>query len=175
MTADGRLPLAERRNYKHVGDALARIVKEEGVATLWTGAVPTIVRAGVANVAQLVTYKQSKEYIMRRELLKEGIGCHFAASLVSGFTYAFTTTPLDMAKTRIQTMKTVNGKPEYSGMIDVWTKTIKKEGMTAMWKGFGPYYLRIAPNTVLLFIFTEKINQMYRKYVMQDESTGGGF
>jgi hypothetical protein len=37
MTADGRLPEADRRNYKHVGDALVRMVREEGLVTLWRG------------------------------------------------------------------------------------------------------------------------------------------
>lgn len=58
MTSDGRLPLAERRNYKSVVDALARIVKEEGVATLWRGAIPTMGRAMVVNAAQLASYSQ---------------------------------------------------------------------------------------------------------------------
>lgn len=58
MTSDGRLPLAERRNYKSVVDALVRIVKEEGVATLWRGAIPTMGRAAVVNGAQLASYSQ---------------------------------------------------------------------------------------------------------------------
>lgn len=36
MTADGRLPVEQRRNYKHVVDALFRIVREEGITTLWS-------------------------------------------------------------------------------------------------------------------------------------------
>ena len=35
MTSDGRLPVDQRRNYKHVFDALYRITKEEGVLALW--------------------------------------------------------------------------------------------------------------------------------------------
>ena len=35
MTADGKLPPAERRGYKNVFNALTRIAKEEGVLTLW--------------------------------------------------------------------------------------------------------------------------------------------
>ena len=44
MTADGRLPAAERRNYRHVGDAIVRMTREEGITTLWRGAVPTMAR-----------------------------------------------------------------------------------------------------------------------------------
>lgn len=41
MQADARLPPAERLGYKHVGDALLRIGREEGLATYWRGATPT--------------------------------------------------------------------------------------------------------------------------------------
>ena len=64
MTADGRLPPAERRNYKHVGDALVRIAREEGILTLWRGAVPTMARAMVVNAAQLASYSQAKQSLM---------------------------------------------------------------------------------------------------------------
>ena len=64
MTSDGRLPAAERRNYKHVGDALVRMVREEGILTLWRGAVPTMARAMVVNAAQLASYSQAKQSLM---------------------------------------------------------------------------------------------------------------
>lgn len=35
MTSDGRLPPEKRFGYKHAGDALVRIVKDEGLFTLW--------------------------------------------------------------------------------------------------------------------------------------------
>lgn len=35
MTSDGRLPPAERRNYKSVFDAVGRISREEGILALW--------------------------------------------------------------------------------------------------------------------------------------------
>lgn len=64
MTADGRLPSAERRNYKNVFDSLFRIVKEEGALTLWRGAVPTMGRAMVVNGAQLASYSQAKQFLL---------------------------------------------------------------------------------------------------------------
>lgn len=58
MTADGRLPKAERRNYKGVFDALSRIIREEGPTTLFRGVVPTIGRSMVLNGVQLASYSQ---------------------------------------------------------------------------------------------------------------------
>ena len=58
MQADTTLPLDQRRNYKGVGDALARIVKEEGAGGLFTGAGPTVVRAMALNMGMLASNDQ---------------------------------------------------------------------------------------------------------------------
>jgi len=62
MTADGRLPLAERRNYSGVFNALARMTREEGILTLWRGVIPTMGRAMVVNMAQLASYSQVNNF-----------------------------------------------------------------------------------------------------------------
>lgn len=56
MQADARLPIAEQLGYKHVGDALARIVKEEGLLTYWRGATPTGARVRFRN-SQYLTHQ----------------------------------------------------------------------------------------------------------------------
>ena len=57
------LPAAERRNYKHFVDALFRIIKEEGVLTLWRGSSPTVARAVLMNLGMLSTFDEAKERI----------------------------------------------------------------------------------------------------------------
>jgi hypothetical protein len=42
MQSDGLKPLAERKNYKSVIDALTSIVKSETAVALWAGAAPTV-------------------------------------------------------------------------------------------------------------------------------------
>ncbi len=70
--------------------------------------------------------------------LQDNIPTHFLASTISGFLATAVSTPVDITKTRIQTMKVVNGVPEYSGVMDVVTKIIKQEGVPALWKGKSP-------------------------------------
>ncbi|XP_071577429.1 mitochondrial 2-oxoglutarate/malate carrier protein [Temnothorax nylanderi] len=101
MTTDGRLPVEQRRNYKNVFDAFVRIAREERIFTLWRGTVATIGRAVVVNVSQLATYSQVKHLIASQMNVKEGIGLHFGASMVSGFVTAFNSMPFDIAKTRL--------------------------------------------------------------------------
>ncbi|XP_052759732.1 mitochondrial 2-oxoglutarate/malate carrier protein-like [Mya arenaria] len=174
MTADGRVPLAERRGYKNVFNAIYRISNEEGVATLWRGCWPTVARAMVVNAAQLASYSQAKEILKNTGYFAEGLFLHFCASMVSGLITTFFSMPVDIAKTRVQNMKVIDGKPEYKGAIDVVVKVMRNEGMFSLWKGFTPYYARLGPHTVLTFIFLEQMNKNYKKLVLHDESSGGG-
>ena len=55
-------------------------------------------------------------------LVKDGYILSFMGSMVAGFITTVASLPLDIAKTRIQNMKTINGVPEYKGMLDVMAK-----------------------------------------------------
>lgn len=164
MTSDGRLSPAERRNYKNVFDALLRITKEEGVTTLWRGAVATMNRAMVVNAAQLATYSQAKQVLLGTSYFEDNIMAHFVASMFSGLVTTAASMPVDIAKTRIQNMKIVDGIPEYKGAMDVYIKIMRNEGIFALWKGFTPYYARLGPHTVLTFIFLEQLNKYYKEH-----------
>lgn len=86
MTSDAQLPLSERRGYTSVINALARIAKEEGIATWWRGCIATMGRAAVVNMAQLASYSQAKElYLKSGKLLKVLL----ADSKLSYFSYSF--------------------------------------------------------------------------------------
>jgi solute carrier family 25 oxoglutarate transporter 11 len=160
MTSDGRLPPNERRGYKNAFDALYRISKEEGVLTMWRGVQPTVIRAMVLNTAQLAGYSQSKESLIRTGYFKEGAALHFVASFLAGFFCTAVSIPVDITKTRLQTMRPVNGVYPYKGTLDCAVKVIQKEGALALWKGFTPYFLRLAPHTVITFMIFERMKQL---------------
>ena len=103
MQADSTLPPAERRNYKHVFDAFARIVREEGIRACWNGATPTMARAISLNVAMLVTYEESKERITKYM----GPGANqrliqFGSSMLSAVATSIASLPFDNLKTKLQ-------------------------------------------------------------------------
>jgi len=65
-------------------------------------------------------------------------------------------------------MKVIDGKPEYSGTIDVLKKVLKNEGAFAVWKGFTPYLMRMGPHTIFSFVFLEQMNKAYSKHMLSD-------
>jgi len=167
MTLDGKLPAEQKRNYKNAFQAIYRIAADEGVMTLWRGCFPTVLRAMVVNAAQLATYSQAKQTFLEYKLLNDNIFCHFCASMVSGFATTVASMPVDIAKTRIQNMRIIDGKPEYKNAMDVWLKVMRSEGIFSLWKGFTPYFLRLGPHTVLVFVFLEQINRLYCKHYLK--------
>ena len=106
-SADNRLPPEQRRGYTNCFQAMYRIIKEEGVKTLWKGTSATVIRAMVLNPAQLGGYAQAKElYYEKWHLFKtDGLGLYIDSSLTSGLFCSFVSLPVDIIKTRLQMMK----------------------------------------------------------------------
>ncbi|KAI3508878.1 hypothetical protein L1887_23898 [Cichorium endivia] len=124
MQADGRLPEAQRRNYKGVADAISRMVKQEGVTSLWRGSALTVNRAMIVTAAQLASYDQIKETILSKGVMVDGLGTHVTASFAAGFVAAVASNPVDVIKTRVMNMKVEEGvEPPYKGAVDCAVKT----------------------------------------------------
>nr|KYP70086.1 hypothetical protein KK1_009294 [Cajanus cajan] len=158
MQADGRAPPAERRNYKGVLDAIRRMINEEGVGSLWR-ALP-VNRAMVVTASQLASYDEFKETILGRGWMKDGMGCHVAASFAAGFVAAVASNPIDVIKTRVMNMKA----EAYNGALDCAVNTVRTEGPLALYKGFIPTISRQGPFTVVLFVTLEQVRNLLKDF-----------
>eukprot|EP00918_Siedleckia_nematoides_P076857 GHVU01167988.1.p1 GENE.GHVU01167988.1~~GHVU01167988.1.p1 ORF type:complete len:290 (+),score=40.41 GHVU01167988.1:266-1135(+) len=150
LQADNTLPAAQRRHYKGAFDALVRVVKDEGLFTLWRGTGPTVARACAINLGMLTTYDQAKEMLQPR--LGDGWGCKLTSSAVAGVGAVYLSYPFDFIKTRVQKMKAdpTTGKYPYSGLVDCARKVTAKEGTLGLYRGVGTYYIRIAPHAMIV-------------------------
>ena len=154
MQADGMLKPEERRNYNHVFNAIGRIVKEEGLFALWRGCTPTVIRAMVINFGMLGPYDECKERL--RKYLGDTKQNALASSAIAGFLAAFFCLPFDNVKTKVQKMKKgPDGKFPYSGLLDCFIKSIRREGFTKLWTSFPTFYVRIAPHAMITLLMTD--------------------
>jgi len=166
MQADGKLPPDQRRNYKHVGDALSRIVREEGVSKgLFAGNVPVIIRASMLNLGMLATHDQAleslKQYSSNTALVS------FGAKLISGFAASAFSLPFDFVKTRIQKqVKRPDGTLPYRSFVHCCSVVIKEEGPMAFYRGFWTYYARIAPHAMITLWAVDQLGVL-KKMVVQ--------
>ncbi|KAJ9128662.1 hypothetical protein P3X46_034630 [Hevea brasiliensis] len=165
MQADGRLPPAQRRNYKSVIDAITRMAKQEGITSLWRGSSLTVNRAMLVTASQLASYDQFKEMILEKRLMRDGLGTHVTASFAAGFVASVASNPVDVIKTRVMNMKVEAGEaPPYAGALDCAIKTVKAEGPMALYKGFIPTISRQGPFTIVLFVTLEQVRKLFKDF-----------
>lgn len=155
MQSDGLKPVDQRKNYKSVIDALSRIAKSEGVAALWAGATPTVVRAMALNFGQLAFFSEAKSQLKTRTEWSSRTQT-LSASAIAGFFASFFSLPFDFVKTRLQKQsKGPDGKLPYKSMADCFVKVTKQEGLLRFYRGFGTYYVRIAPHAMVTLIVAD--------------------
>ncbi|XRB24230.1 mitochondrial oxoglutarate transporter [Pseudoscourfieldia marina] len=162
MQADGTLPVAERRNYKGVVDAMGAIVKEDGIGGLFRGAGPTIVRAMALNMGMLASNEQAKEILVANGVT--GMNATLGASALAGFVASAFSLPFDYVKTQLQKQKPdANGKLPYAGTLDCAMKTFAEGGPLKFYTGFPTYYVRIAPHAMFTLIFQDALTKFVKK------------
>ncbi|KAI9864179.1 MAG: putative mitochondrial 2-oxoglutarate/malate carrier protein [Vezdaea acicularis] len=155
MQSDGLKPLAQRNNYSSVIHALTHIAKSEGITALWAGAFPTVVRAMALNFGQLAFFSEAKQQLKAKTELSPKVQT-LAASGVAGFFASFFSLPFDFVKTRLQKQQRgPDGKVPYSSMLDCFRKVAKDEGLLRFYRGFGTYYVRIAPHAMVTLIVAD--------------------
>ncbi|GAB0096756.1 mitochondrial uncoupling protein 4 [Sergentomyia squamirostris] len=142
--------------------AFREIVKRGGVKGLWKGSVPNVQRAALVNLGDLTTYDTVKRAIMRRTGLPDCHIVHVASSVCAGLVAATMGTPADVVKTRImnQPVDSAGRGLLYKGSVDCLMKTVSKEGFFALYKGFLPVWIRMAPWSLTFWLSFEQIRSM---------------
>jgi solute carrier family 25 oxoglutarate transporter 11 len=157
LQTDASKPLAVRRNYKGVFDALKRVSQEEGIRGLWSGAVPTVLRAAILNAAMLAAADETKERLAAYTG-KGSVLTLLLSSFISGIAASAASLPADMVKTRLQYQSPdVNGKLRYSGIVHATRSIIVEEGLFSLWRGLPTYAFRIGPHVFFTLIFLDVI------------------
>jgi hypothetical protein len=135
-----------------------KILARDGIKGLYRGAGPTIARAMVLNGTKLSTYDEIKHTLLKIGWLKEGFILQTLSSCVAGLAMTITTAPFDLVKTRIMSQ---GEQKIYHGVLDCFTKSVKKEGIFVLWKGFTPQWLRFTPFTIIQLNVWEYLRKLY--------------
>lgn len=136
------------------------IYKNEGIKGLYRGTAPNAQRTAVIAAAELASYDSTKQYLLKSLAFEDNLLVHFLSSGVAGICGAVAATPLDVVKTRMMNQQVLKNNANrdyiYKNSFDCISKTVKNEGVLALYKGFLPSYLRIGPWTMIFFLTYEK-------------------
>jgi dicarboxylate transporter 10 len=161
MTSDINKKAADRYNYPDAVRGVFRMVQNEGLASLFRGVAPNTVRAVLMNASQLATYDVAKDAILHTGYMKEGTLLHFSASFVAGTVATTVCSPADVIKARIMSTSKDAGSPRNA--VQNLQRAIQREGVGFLFRGWTPAWIRLAPNTILIFLTLEKLRLLVDK------------
>ncbi|XP_065860478.1 mitochondrial uncoupling protein 3 [Euphorbia lathyris] len=158
MQADGRSVIqGHLPRYSGPFDAFGKIVRAEGFSGLWKGVFPNIQRAFLVNMGELACYDHAKRLVIENKIARDNIYAHTLASIMSGLCATALSCPADVVKTRMMNEK--EGKIIYRSSYDCLVKTVRIEGLRALWKGFFPTWARLGPWQFVFWVSYEKFRK----------------
>ncbi|KAM7536263.1 hypothetical protein Aperf_G00000086716 [Anoplocephala perfoliata] len=156
MQNDVKIPVEQRRNYKHAIDGLIRVCREESVGALFNGVSMTATRATFMTFGQLAFYDTFKSMLLSTGFFHDNPVTHFSASIGAASVATCMTQPFDVMKTRL-----MNAPPgKYSGLLACGVDVLRT-GPLGFFKGLVPAFIRLGPQTVLTFLFLEQLKQHF--------------
>nr|BAF62618.1 adenine nucleotide translocator [Physarum polycephalum] len=139
MLKSGRLD----RPYNGITDCFKRVTETEGVVSLWRGNTANVIRYFPTQALNFAFKDQFKRMFAVPKTAS--YGKKFAANIAAGgmagaasLTFVYS---LDYARTRLandnKSAKKGGGERQFNGLLDVYRKTLKTDGITGLYRGFN--------------------------------------
>lgn len=152
IQADARGSSGGKPRYPTPTKAYGIIMKQEGIAGLYTGLPANMTRNAVMNIFEVGCYDQAKQVYQESLGMKDGVPLHFSAAITAALIACTFSNPLDMIKNRW-----ITNTGEFTSVGHVITKTFKNEGPLVFYKGFFPFFCRASSFIVCQFLCLEQI------------------
>uniref|UniRef100_A0A8C8FD01 Solute carrier family 25 member 40 n=1 Tax=Oncorhynchus tshawytscha TaxID=74940 RepID=A0A8C8FD01_ONCTS len=131
-------------------DAFIKIVRMEGIKSLWSGLPPTLIMAVPATVIYFTCYDQL------RAALRVRMGSHteeapLLAGALARVGSVTVISPLELIRTKMQSQRS-----SYRELSEVIHSAVRNEGWRSLWRGWGPTLLRDVPFSAMYWYNYEK-------------------
>ncbi|CAA2978133.1 ADP,ATP carrier, mitochondrial [Olea europaea subsp. europaea] len=130
--------------YKGIGDCFKRTVQGEGFGSLWRGNTANVIRYFPTQALNFA-FKDYFKRLFNFKKDRDGYWKWFAGNLASGgaagASSLFFVYSLDYARTRLandaKAAKKGGGGRQFDGLVDVYRKTLKSDGIAGLYRGFN--------------------------------------
>lgn len=171
----GRITIQEAGNaqYRGLMHATGCIIREEGFLALWRGWLPSVIGVVPYVGLNFGVYETLKDVIIKMYGLRDErdlsiavrLGCGALAGTM-GQTLAY---PFDVVRRRLQVSGWAGAKNlhaeqghavAYRGMVDCFARTVREEGLKALFKGLAPNYVKVVPSIAIAFVTYEQVKEV---------------
>jgi solute carrier family 25 (adenine nucleotide translocator) protein 4/5/6/31 len=129
--------------YKGIGDCFGRTVRQEGFISLWRGNTANVIRYFPTQALNFA-FKDKFKRMFNFKKEKDGYAKVFFGNIASGgaagavsLTFVYS---LDYARTRLANDAKAakkGGERQFNGLVDVYRKTLKSDGVVGLYRGFN--------------------------------------
>ncbi|TDL28899.1 mitochondrial carrier [Rickenella mellea] len=161
MTTDSLRPPESKYQYRNAITGLVNLIRDEGVRGLFRGVGTNTFRAVLMNTSQVGSYDYFKTKLLRRRVpfldyeLRDNLVLHSTASCLAGTVATTICAPADVIKARLMS---TSGKVN---PLAILSKSIREEGPMFLLKGWTPAFMRLGPNTIIMFVLLEQLKQQW--------------
>lgn len=148
----------KHRPYKSPLDCAVRIHRKEGLAGLYRGNVPTMLREGPSFAMYFMSFEYVSRLLSGGELNKDNrstLVVFFAGGFAGQITW-LSTYPVDVIKTRIQDQNS-SSAVQYKNMADCAGAMWREGGVRIFFRGLGVTLLRAFPVNAATFWVAEHL------------------
>ncbi|XP_033495744.1 mitochondrial glutathione transporter SLC25A40 [Epinephelus lanceolatus] len=131
-------------------DAFIKIVRNEGLKSLWSGLPPTLVMAVPATVIYFTCYDQLCA-ALRVRMGERAQVAPLLAGAIARVGSATVISPLELIRTKMQSRKQT-----YRELTDCIRSAVQAEGRLSLWRGLGPTLLRDVPFSAMYWYNYER-------------------
>lgn len=150
--------------YKGPMDVVKSIVKSDGLLGLYAGMESTFWRHLWWNGGYFGCIFQVRAMLPKPETPQATLMNNLISGTVGGCVGTMVNTPFDVVKSRIQSQPAVPGVvPKYNWTYPALLTIAREEGPAALYKGFVPKVLRLAPGGGVLLLVVEFTLTAFRK------------
>jgi len=160
--------------YKGSVDAFLKISKNEGMRGIYKGYGATLLSYGPFSAFYFLFYEYFKKNAMdyynnknengkQKEITENILPFHLvvATSAAAGSIASWITSPLDMAKLRLQVQRGGLSDTKYRNIGHGLAEIYKEGGLRLMWRGAGARVAFHAPSTALTITTFEQVKKAY--------------
>ncbi|SCZ94635.1 BZ3500_MvSof-1268-A1-R1_Chr12-3g04012 [Microbotryum saponariae] len=136
------------------------IVREEGIGGIYRGLGPVAARQGANSAVRFTSFSTLKSFVSGNARPGETLpaGITFGIGAVAGVITVYTTMPLDVIKTRMQSL---SARTEYRNSFHCAARIFAEEGLFRFWKGATPRLMRLVLSGGIVFtVYDQLMNLM---------------
>nr|XP_060637104.1 probable mitochondrial glutathione transporter SLC25A39 [Anolis sagrei ordinatus] len=146
-------------------DAFVKIIRHEGIRSLWSGLPPTLVMAVPATVIYFTSYDQLRDFL-HSKMDNQGRYIPLVAGAVARLGAVTVISPLELIRTKMQSRQLT-----YHELRVCIQSAVAQDGWLSLWRGWGPTLLRDVPFSALYWFNYELVKDWLCSQFCLDKAT----